>query len=288
MIKKTIKTLFVLLLVAVVAVVVLGASFYYNWWKNGDPNGKVHISIDGVTEVFKDLTENQGDYDSAFDNEMLAFLKSCHDTYGAQFTLYCYYEADGFSLTEVPDTYREELSQNADWLKFGFYYATDLSPVADVLPEQLGSHYTAFATEIVRITGAVATTVRMPDWGISQEAVAALEERGVESLMTVSDEKAGYYFGKDMNDVVMEKDTYRDDAVGMTYIATDLCLGEGRINAVYGNLIRTALNEKQYSVIAVSALESEFGEEMAEKIENVCEFTDNYDYEYTLFEKEAE
>ena len=45
-----------------------------------------------------------------------------------------------------------------------------------------------------------------------------------------------------------------------------------------------ALNEKQNSLIVVCAQESSFDADMKEKLENVCKFTKNYEYDYAVFE----
>ncbi len=284
MIKKLFKAVVLLVLLALLAMIVLGASFYYNWWGNGDPDGEVFISIDGVTEVFEDLTEHRDDYDSIFDNETLGFLKYCHDTYGAKFTLYCYFESDDFSLTMAPETYREEFEQQAEWLRFGFCGNSEDSPSIELVPDQLGADFTKFAKEMVRITGDTFVDLRLADRKMGPEAVKALKDRGVRALFTVSDEKAGYYFTQEQNAAVMAEDYYVDEANKMTFVTTDLCLDEGRVNAVYNNLIMTALNSKQHSMIAVCAQESSFDASMKEKIENVCKFTDNYEYDYAVFE----
>jgi len=286
MIKKILKILIVLLLIAFIVMMILGASFYYNWWGNGDPDGQVHISINGVSDVFEDLTEHRDEYTSIYDNDTLSFLKYCHDTYGATFTLYCYFETDDFNMTMVPDTYLEEFEETHEWLSFGFYAKSDIKPTEEVTPDQLSADFVQFMEESQRITGNGHVTLRLADWELTPEAVDALKQRGVSSLFTVSDEKAGYYFTEEQNAMVLAEDSYLDETIGMMYYITDLCLDEGRINAVYGNLIRTALNEKQNAIIAVCAQESSLDASMKEKIENVCIFTQNYEYEFAAFESE--
>ena len=48
----------------------------------------MHISFDDVYECLYDITVNE--YNSAFENTMLADLKKLHEEYGAVFTLNCF------------------------------------------------------------------------------------------------------------------------------------------------------------------------------------------------------
>lgn len=94
----------------------------FKWGRNYPENRQLHFSIDDTIKIFQDLTQNEKEYESIFENSILNFLWECHQKFGLKVSLYCYYEEGNFDLSTVPDTYREEFLKNSDWLQFGFHY----------------------------------------------------------------------------------------------------------------------------------------------------------------------
>lgn len=124
----------------------------------------IHFSFDDTISSLRDLTENTASYASVFDQPFFAVLKSLHDTYGAVFSCYCFYQilnSDDsslvdFSLEDVTDAYAEEFTANADWLKFGYHSlngSMNYGSATDA--EVVKTAYDNFITQIVRITGSV-------------------------------------------------------------------------------------------------------------------------------------
>ena len=116
------KKIFISFLCVIITVTSVCVALRYNSFKNSIADGQIHFSIDDVIDIFLDLTENQHQYNSIFDNSTLDFLRTCHMDYGAKFVLYCFYESENFNLSMVPDKYRSEFLENSDWLNFGFHY----------------------------------------------------------------------------------------------------------------------------------------------------------------------
>lgn len=82
----------------------------------------MHISFDDVYECLYDITVNE--YNSAFENSMLADLKKLHEEYGAVFTLNCFIKSSkqsNYDIAKLPSRYKDELSSCADWLSFAKY-----------------------------------------------------------------------------------------------------------------------------------------------------------------------
>lgn len=86
----------------------------------------MHISFDDVYECLYDITVNE--YNSAFENPMLADLKKLHEEYGAVFTLNCFIKSskqNNYDIAKLPSRYKDELSSCADWLRFAFHAQDD-------------------------------------------------------------------------------------------------------------------------------------------------------------------
>ena len=86
-----------------------------------EPVPYVHFSIDDTIEIFGDLTQNEENYKTIFDNETLKFLKECNERFGAKFSMYCFGEFNGIDLENCTDKFKKEFEGNSEWLKFGFH-----------------------------------------------------------------------------------------------------------------------------------------------------------------------
>lgn len=132
-------------------------------YKRNVSNRMVHFSFDDTISSLRDLTENAAAYESVFDQPFFKVLKDLHDTYGAVFSCYCFYQilntedatVVDFSLEDVTNAYSKEFTENADWLRFGYHSLNGSvnfgSKTADVAKQE----YDNFITQIVRITGSV-------------------------------------------------------------------------------------------------------------------------------------
>lgn len=83
----------------------------------------VHISYDDCIVFLKDINQNADIYDSIFDNPFLAKLQYLNEKYGAVFTLNIFrYDSTGFDLANMTTAFKDEFSQNSDWLKFAVHW----------------------------------------------------------------------------------------------------------------------------------------------------------------------
>lgn len=126
-------------------------------------NKMIHFSFDDTIASLRDLTENASAYDSMFDQPFFGALKTLHDTYGAVFSCYCFYQilnssdttVVDFSLEDVTDAYADEFSANSDWLRFGFHSLNGSMNYSSGTADAAKADYDNFITQIVRITGTV-------------------------------------------------------------------------------------------------------------------------------------
>ena len=148
----------------------------------------IHFSFDDTISSLRDLTEKSSTYTSVFQQPFFKVLKELHDTYGACFSCYCFYQilnsADAsvvdFSLEDVTDAYAEEFTENANWLKFGYHSlhgSMNYGSAAD--NAVVKADYNNFITQIVRITGSVKCidlVVRLQNFAGSKVACQAMRD----------------------------------------------------------------------------------------------------------------
>ena len=102
----------------------------------------MHISFDDVYECLYDITVNE--YNSAFENTMLADLKKLHEEYGAVFTLNCFIKSSkqsNYDIAKLPSRYKDELSSCADWLRFAFHAQDDNTRYDKDCAEEIATSY---------------------------------------------------------------------------------------------------------------------------------------------------
>lgn len=126
---------------------------------------------------------------SVFQHPYMELFWRMHQKYGAkfQFNMYYSYEPGGFSLAEVPDRWKEELEENAQWLRFSFHarHNDPPFPYAHSSSRDLLKDYTDVMTQLRRIAGKAATdaTTTLHYVCATREACAALQSRGMRGLI---------------------------------------------------------------------------------------------------------
>ena len=97
---------------------------------NDDSEKFVHFSIDDCSAVFKDITENENEYDYLFEQSFFKYLRSLHKKYDAKVTLYCFYDFNNFCIKNCTTKFKKDFEENSDWLKIG-YHAYDVNHIFD-------------------------------------------------------------------------------------------------------------------------------------------------------------
>lgn len=94
---------------------------------------------------------------SLFDQFYLKFLKRMHDEYGTKFTLNLFFRNDHefCELSSMPDTYKGEFADNADWLKMSWHAYSEFPdrPYQNATAEKVASDYDLIKGEICRFAG---------------------------------------------------------------------------------------------------------------------------------------
>ncbi|MBO7741050.1 MAG: hypothetical protein J6S21_00715, partial [Victivallales bacterium] len=120
------------------------------------------VRIDDNSFVFTDLARQRPA--SLFDHFYLRGLKELHEKYGSKFILKCFYnnahDKEGFNLSMMPDCYRGEFDDNADWLHLAFHAWAEFPdrPYQHCSEERLAHDLDTTTQELKRIAGERACT----------------------------------------------------------------------------------------------------------------------------------
>ncbi|MBQ6472090.1 MAG: hypothetical protein IJJ33_08915 [Victivallales bacterium] len=117
---------------------------------------RVNFYIDDHSFFFTDLAKERPAH--AFDHFYLAHLKRLHDLYGLKVALNCFYSndhANGFSMSEVPDIWKQEFIDNSDWLKFTLHAPSEFPdrPWIESNAEVLVKYFNLLKKEVTRWAG---------------------------------------------------------------------------------------------------------------------------------------
>lgn len=141
-----------------------------------------HISVDDVTIALQQLSTHR--YPSVFDEPFLKYISLLHRLFGLKITLYVYARHDDWSLADIPNTYRSELRNAADWLKFGFHAVSEEQKRDVVLPN-FEEQYLFVTQQIRRFAGdaSIAHILRLHNWFYPKEYMAVLKQYGVKTIL---------------------------------------------------------------------------------------------------------
>ena len=200
----------------------------------------LHISVDDVFTLLKDLTLNQSNYASLFDHPDFKFLKEMHDTYGAVFSLYVYNRMhdDSFTLSDMTTKYKYEFASSATWLKFGYHSDWEDTKAVDLEDDYLVSNVESVYEDIARFAS-YRSIDKLPRFGFfsaNKSALLELKDKGlILGALTADDDRAS---NVGLNGVALSvlrvADLLEED--GLSYFKTEKRLdGLGR-DTVISNL----------------------------------------------------
>ena len=154
------------------------------------------LSSDDNILFLKDIAEHAQEYHSVFENPYLALYREAHEKYGAKVHLNLFYETKDlkgftpdppyFNLSMMPDTFRKEWEENANWLNLSFHSRKEYPsfPYRNADAETVVADCLAVHREIVRFAGektlAHETTIHFGE--VTPQAVSALRQVGYRYL----------------------------------------------------------------------------------------------------------
>ena len=160
----------VLLIAVVIMMYFLYCSNLFSFVR--EHSGYIHFSIDDSNDIFADLTAHSDYYDSIFQNQKLRYVKDLHDKYGIVVSFYVFYswnvEKGMFSLSECTNRFKDEFTENAGWLRFGFHAKDELAYETLTVEEELKAPMKAAAPA----PGSIGSAVSGPAGGVESEVPA--------------------------------------------------------------------------------------------------------------------
>ncbi len=164
------------------------------WWDQ-DSRKRFRFSCDDNIEFLRDLATKPEDYPSLFDHPFLGFWREMHDTYGAKIHLNIYYQTNGFTLENMPDTWKKEWQRNAPWLHLSFHARQDKPdrPYHDADYGQLAGDYDLVCNEIRRFSGeeVISTTTTLHWADCPTKTLSALRDRDIRRVIGLFETKNG-------------------------------------------------------------------------------------------------
>lgn len=182
----------------------------------------VHFSVDDATVILQEIYFMQ--YESIFDQQVLATLKELHDEYGITCSLYFYEVLGDFDLSMFSDRYKGEFEANSDWLKLGFHEMTEDDPEQIGLStEEFISSFERVYSEIERFAGtkSITKTIRLHYWYATDDMTTWMEDNGVKALLCPDSEIVGYDLSEEENAKLIDSSNgvYRHN---LSYYKTDI------------------------------------------------------------------
>lgn len=158
----------------------------------------IHFSIDDVSQSLCDLTKNEKKYKTAFEQPFFSYLNKLNKKYGVIFSLYCFFEHNGFTLADCTDKFSKDFAENSSWLKFGYHA---WNPNVTFNHNIVKGGYDMFINEMERITGtkeSITSTVRLDyfkgeKYEIQQVSYEACN-KGISSLLCADSKTRSSYF----------------------------------------------------------------------------------------------
>ncbi len=146
-----------------------------------------YFFIDDVIWVFRDIARQKPK--SIFDNAFMKMLKKAHDDNGLTVQLNLFYRTDffygndEFTLSDMPDTYKDEFQANKDWLRLAFHAKQEFPdyPYVNATYQDVKDNFETIQKEVERFAGPgcypdVLCTHWLP---LSKEACRALADCGI-------------------------------------------------------------------------------------------------------------
>ena len=149
---------------------------------------KIHFSIDDVGGSLRYLIQNRPD--SIFDLRLFGKLRDWRSRFGLLVTLYCFVEAGGYSVLQIPKEYTKEFDENSDWLKFGFHGRCGDYPFLQ--ENNYVESFMKMESAKKNLCAGTTSILRLHNWMATPEQVKYLSDKGVTALLYRDDDAMPY------------------------------------------------------------------------------------------------
>ena len=186
---------------------------------------KFTFTMDDNILFFKDIAEKKPK--SIFENPYLAMLLRLHQQFDLKVQLNLFYQTEGFDLSQMPDTYKNEWAKNSDWLKLSFHSKDDsANPYISSGYDEVFADCSAVNREILRFAGekTLAKTTTIHYAKATKEGISATADNGVKGLLGLftAGVESSYEIEGELVERLEAGELITID--GMTYAAVDMII----------------------------------------------------------------
>ncbi|MBW7892382.1 MAG: hypothetical protein H3C48_15420, partial [Chitinophagaceae bacterium] len=197
--------------------------------------GKYRLSIDDNIRFLQDIAAHADSYNSLFDNPYLKGLQQIHQQYRIKVHLNLLYQSvDGdFTLSEFPDSYKNEWETNAGWLRLSFHAYSEFpdEPYKNASYEKVKEDCDLIVGHIKRFAGeSVLGPVTTIHWGeLNRNGAKALRDSGYRCLagyFNVDDDEApvSYYCSVEERRHVKKRFIWKDETEDIIFTRNSMVL----------------------------------------------------------------
>ena len=198
-----------------------------------------------------------------------------HEDFGAKIHMNLYYQTvDGrFNLSMLPTKWRDEFERCSPWLHLSFHALQDKPDriYKDATYDQMARDFELVMGEIHRFAGeAVTTRETTVHWAEApREACQALAERGVDVLIGIfggipEAVTTKYYLEIYAAARIRDRDAWRDNEEGITFVDCDLVVNTLAVDAVAPAIEERAANPHTGELMELLIHEQYFRQEIAD------------------------
>ncbi|MBC7287987.1 MAG: hypothetical protein H5T86_08075, partial [Armatimonadetes bacterium] len=200
-------------------------------WDRGSRR-RYRFSVDDNILFLRDLAQCPDNYPSLFDHWYLKLWRDMHKRYGTKVHINIYY-SDGadFTLEQMPDRWRDEWRDNADWLRLSFHARADKPDriYREATYEELATDIARVHEQILRFAGPEV----LPPWTTlhwaecPREAAKALRDAGYRGLIILARRPCEtcttmYYLGCEHCNHIVERDAWKDFDLDLLFVNCDM------------------------------------------------------------------
>ncbi|MDD4872376.1 MAG: hypothetical protein PHR77_17630 [Kiritimatiellae bacterium] len=208
--------------------------------------GKFQYYIDDNIWWLKDIARSN--YKSIYENPFINFFHSLYKKYGALIHMHIYYydDVDGFTLYKMPDKYKPEFRQAAEWLRLTFHaYANAPSfPHRNSTYEYTLKCLDQVHSEIVRFAGEeLLSPATVPHFNeMSVGAARAFRARGIKIIPGLS--RSAQYVKRGLDAHVKERDFWYDNDEDIIMPSSDICCNRVKLADIVPHLEKVMKDPK--------------------------------------------
>lgn len=205
------------------------------WWNKGSRK-RFRFSVDDNVQFLKDLALDPEKYSSLFDHWYLGFYRDMHKQFGTKVHLNCYYQTDGFDMTEMPEKWKDEWKDNASWLHLSFHALQDKPdrPYRNARYSQMAHDFDLVCGEIRRFAGnEVISSTTTVHWSeCPKDGMMALKHRGIDRVATGFYGDRGLYLSSEQNAINDTRGAWYDKETGLMFVRFTMTINQHELKDI--------------------------------------------------------